>query len=254
MLARRRTCFLADGSYMFEDELVFRGVLTTKVITCTAWLLEFYELQAGAVSFIKGEGHVRPATNRFGVFYPPFTISQPQLKDVSGRLIGLAATERLPAGLTTVPVVFDMTYSAPPESASRAMEIIKSGSNPQPIEANPKPSLLTLKAKKLIDENYLIYPSIARISERLGVTHEHLTRQFKRDLGMTPSDYLRQLRMADAPLLLARGQKIINVSHDVGYNDLSRFYKQFRKTNRTSPGACQTIMKPKRAVSAALKK
>lgn len=77
-------------------------------------------------------------------------------------------------------------------------------------------------------------------------THEHLSRQFKLDLGMSPSAYLRQLRLADAPLRLARGEGIVNVSLDVGYNDLSRFYKQFRKTTSTSPGACQTMMKPNR--------
>jgi AraC-like DNA-binding protein len=45
---------------------------------------------------------------------------------------------------------------------------------------------------------------------------------------------------------LARGEEIISVSQEVGYNDLSRFYKQFRKTTKTSPGACQTLMKPNR--------
>lgn len=245
--ARRKTSFLPDGSYLFEDALDFKGVLTAKVITCTAWLVELYELQAGTLSFIRGDEHMRPATNCFGIFYPPFTISQFHFKDVKGRLTGVASNENLPTGLVTVPICFDTTFKALPASSTEAIEIVKSGDNAQRIEINPKPSLLTLKAKKLIDENYLVYPSIARISERLHVTHEHLTRQFKRDLGMTPSDYLRQLRMADAPLLLARGEEIVNVSQDVGYNDLSRFYKQFRKTNKTSPGVCQTIMKPNRA-------
>jgi AraC-like DNA-binding protein len=58
---------------------------------------------------------------------------------------------------------------------------------------------------------------------------------------------LHQLRLADAPLKLANGEDIINVSQDVGYNDLSRFYKQFQKNTKTSPGVCQTMMKPSRA-------
>ena len=60
----------------------------------------------------------------------------------------------------------------------------------------------------------------------------------------SPSSYLHKLRLADAPLRLARGEQIVNVSLDAGYNDLSRFYKQFRKTTKTSPGVCQTLMKP----------
>jgi AraC-like DNA-binding protein len=242
-LARRKTSFLPDGSYLFEDQLDFKGVLTAKVITCSAWLIELYELEAGEIFFITGKGQLRTRTECFGVFYPPFTISQPCFKDIRGRLVGVASTESLLADLTISPTVFETTFKALPESANEAIEILKSGAHAQSIAMSP--SLLTLKAKRLIDENYLAYPSIARISARLKVTHEHLSRQFKRDLGMTPSAYLRQLRMADAPLLLARGEEIINVSQDVGYNDLSRFYKQFRKTTRTSPGACQTMMKPK---------
>ena len=133
-----------------------------------------------------------------------------------------------------------------PASAAQAIEIMRAGRNRQTIEARPSASLLSVKAKRLIDENYLIFPSIARVAARLGVTHEHLTRQFKRDYGLTPSEYLRQIRIADAPLRLAKGEQIINVSYESGYNDLSRFYKQFRQTNETSPGACQAMIKPDR--------
>ena len=133
-----------------------------------------------------------------------------------------------------------------PTGVAHVWEIVRTGENLQSVELNPKPSLLSLKAKKLIDGNYLSYPSIARIARRLGITHAHLSRQFKRDFMISPTGYLHQLRLADAPLKLAKGEEIINVSQDVGYNDLSRFYKQFRKTTRTSPGVCQTMMKPDR--------
>ncbi len=88
---------------------------------------------------------------------------------------------------------------------------------------------------------------MARVAERLGVTPEHLSRQFKRDFEMSPTNYLHQLRLADAPLRLAKGEDIVNVSQDVGYNDLSRFYKQFRKATKTSPGVCRSVLKSKRA-------
>jgi AraC-like DNA-binding protein len=203
-------------------------------------------LKSGELFFISGDERVRPHTKCFGVFYPPFTISQPCFKNAKGRLVGVAATASLPGELMTAPIVFETSFSELPSSAKQAIEVIGSGKNRRSIEMNPKPSLLSLKAKRLIDANYLAYPSIARVAARLKVTHEHLSRQFKRDFQLSPSNYLRLLRVADAPLRLARGEEIINVSQDVGYNDLSRFYKQFRKTTNTSPGACQTIMRPER--------
>jgi AraC-like DNA-binding protein len=247
VIARRKTDFLPDGAYLFEDRLAVKGVLTAKVITCAAWLLELYELKAGEIFFIKGEAHVRPGTKCFGVFYTPFSIAQPCFKNAKGRLVGVAATEPLPVGLLSVPLIFETSFNELPVGAAQVIEILRSGSNHQSIEMNPKPSLLSLKAKKLIDENYLVYPSISRVARRLSVTHEHLSRQFKRDFKMSPSAYLHQLRLADAPLRLAQGEEIINVSLDTGYNDLSRFYKQFRKNTKTSPGVCKTMMKPERA-------
>src|SRR6266850_5248380 len=80
-LARRKTELLPDGTYLFEDQLKVEGLLTATIITCAAWLLELYELQAGEVFFMSGQEKIRPSTNHFGVFYPPFTITRPSLQD-----------------------------------------------------------------------------------------------------------------------------------------------------------------------------
>ena len=243
-LSRRRTTLLADDAYRFEDEMEIEGVLAITVITCAAWLVELFELQTGELYFISGGDKIRPGTNLFGVLYPPFTITRPCFQNVRANVIGIATMESLPEALTAEPIVFDVQDIDLPSSVSEVFEIIEAGSNRQRIQLNPGASILSLKAKKLIDKSYLVYPSIARVAQRLNVTHAHLSRRFKRDLGMSPSDYLRRLRVADAPLRLARGEKIVNVSLDVGYNDLSRFYKQFRKTTDSSPGACKALLSP----------
>jgi AraC-like DNA-binding protein len=247
LMARRRTELLPDGTYLFEDELEVGGVVTTTIITCAAWLLELYELRTGDLFFISGQKHIRPKTKRFGVFYPPFSITQPTFNNLKGRLLGIAASASLPAEFETTPIIFEAASIRAPAGGDQVIEILTSGDNRQPIDLNPDASVLCLKAKRLIDQNHLACPSIARIAKRLGVSHAHLSRKFKTDFGMSPSDYFRKLRVADAPLRLARGEEIVNVSEDVGYNDLSRFYKQFRKTTNTSPGVCKTMLRPPRS-------
>ena len=241
--ARRKSALLADGSYLFEDELS-GGSIDGIVITCAAWLLELFVLTSGQIVFKVGEKKLRPGTNCFGVLYPPFAMCHLLFEDPQGSLTGIAASESLPAEFVGSPIVFDAKLPVAPTSAKDAIAILRAASNRQSVDLNPNASLLSIKAKKLIDTNYLHYPAIARIAERLGVSHPHLTRQFKNDFGMSPNEYLRRLRVADAPLRLARGEEIINVSQEVGYNDLSRFYKQFRKTTNTSPGACKTLLRP----------
>lgn len=241
---RLRTEFLSDGSYLFEDELT-GGVLDMTVITCALWLLELYELSSGDPAFEVGTEKVRPTSRCFGVLYPPFSLTRPCFKNTRGHVLGIAGSSELPTELLSPALVFDTSFCSP-GSASEAISLIRNSTNRQSIDPCPSASLLSVKVKRLIDQNYLAYPSIARIAERLGVSHAHLSRQFKKDFRMSPSEYLRKLRVSDAPLRLARGEEIINVSLDVGYNDLSRFYKQFRKTTNTSPGSCKTLLRPRR--------
>jgi len=241
-LARCKTELLPDGLYLFEDEVEIEGVLRATIITCKAWLLELYDLRAGRLGFTSGKELICPKTKRFGVLYSPFSICEPCFRNFEGHLTGIAATNSLPSEFTAGPILFDSTFTKAPSSVEQVLAILKAGDNRESIEVNPKPSLLSLKAKRFIDESYLIDPSISGVAARLSVTLEHLSRQFKCDFGMSPSNYLRKLRVADAPLRLAKGERVVNVSQEVGYNDLSRFYKQFRKTTETSPGACKTIL------------
>jgi AraC-like DNA-binding protein len=203
-------------------------------------------LEAGDYFFMRGAERVRPLSKRFGIFYPPFSIMQICFKDVSGLWRGMAATARLPEKLSAAPMMFETDFTEAPQNVAQVEQILSSSYNRQTIELNPKPSLLSIRAKKLIDENYMIHPSISALAARIGVTHAHLARQFKRDFGLTPSAYCNQLRIAAATFRLARGEEIIDISQDVGYNDLSRFYKQFRKNTTKTPGYCQAPKRRKR--------
>ena len=237
---RRKSENLPGGLYYFEDDLAVKGVLQGNVITADGWLLEFLKLDAGEISFAYGEQEIRPHLQTTAIFYPSFTITRPCFKDVKASLKGIAGTAALPAEISRKPVAFEADFAIEPKTVAEIVEILESSRDAQFVDAYPKASLLSLKAKKLIDENYQIFPSIARIAARLKISHEHLTRQFKSDFRMTPSAYLHKLRIADASFRLLRGEAIIDVSGDVGYNDLSRFYKQFRKSTATSPGVCKT--------------
>jgi AraC-like DNA-binding protein len=239
VIARRSTEILPERTYFFEDELEVKDFLEAKVILCDSWLLELFELDAGEIFFASGGEEIRPRGNRFGVFYAPFSFTQPCFRNAKARLVGIAGRGDLPAKFLSKPFIFETIFAEKPANAADVEKILSAGENVQTIEKNPLASLISLKAKRLIDENYQIYPSIARIAARLKVSHEHLSRQFKHDFGMSPSAYLREIRISDATFRLAQGEEIINVSHDVGYNDLSRFYKQFRKTTNASPGRCQ---------------
>lgn len=237
---------LQDGSFSFSDQIEIAGRGRSFFVFGAAWLMEILELSEGEFFFESDGREVRPFGRRFGIYYPPFTIVKSCVNDIKGTVWGVGASGKPPAGLPGGPVIFKTSFEGPFTGSGQAADVCREASGVRSVEFNSKASLLSVKAKKLIDENYRIYPSIGRIAARIEVSHEHLSRQFKRDYGMSPSAYLHRLRVADATDRLSRDEGIIDISMDVGYNDLSRFYKQFRKSMGTSPGDCRTTLQKER--------
>ena len=71
------------------------------------------------------------------------------------------------------------------------------------------------RAMELIEADYAIDLSIADIARQVGVSADHLTRQFNRTLGITPSEYLRRFRFARAIELLRQQTAVGDVSRMV---------------------------------------
>jgi len=229
---------LDDGSYVIDEPIDISGEGATDFVFTRGWLLEIIMLSRGEYSFFSDGKHVRSPKNHFGVFYPPFCLVRAFAREFKGRVLGVGSEQPL-EGLPASPLLFETEFGEAFSNAREAVEVLKRSPHRQPIDVCTDPSLVSLKAKRLIDENYLIYPSISRIAKRLNISHEHMSRQFKRDYGLSPNAYLHQLRLADASFRLARGEEIIDISQEVGYNDLSRFYSQFRKATHTSPAICR---------------
>lgn len=62
-----------------------------------------------------------------------------------------------------------------------------------------------------------------------------LERQFRTHLGVTPSEYLRQKRLAHAAALLEQGYPVSKAAAESGWNDPSRFISLFKKAFGTTP-------------------
>lgn len=231
---------LGDGQYAICDRLKIDGEGASAFVFGRGWLLEVVDIERGDYYFYSDGKKVRPSGSHFGVFYPAFSIVRPYVRDVSGSVVGVGSVAKLD-GLPDRPLLFETSHVGEFQGVDQALEVLANADEKRTVEVNTRQSLLTLKCKKLIDENYFAEPSIARIAAKLKVSHEHMTRQFRSDLGMSPSEYLHHLRVAEATYRLSLGDAIIDISGEVGYNDLSRFYKQFRKKTATSPGECRTL-------------
>jgi len=82
--------------------------------------------------------------------------------------------------------------------------------------------------------------SIPELASRTGMSVTSFRRHFARAVGRSPLDYLTQVRVEMAALLLNQEEGILEASMAVGYESPSTFYRHFRRLKGMSPQAWKT--------------
>lgn len=91
-------------------------------------------------------------------------------------------------------------------------------------------------AQKYIQKNYASPIDLGELVSHLGFSASYLTKIFTKELGVTPSKYIRRYRMSIAKQLLANPNlSISDVANSVGYADQFHFSKSFKLENGISP-------------------
>jgi two-component system response regulator YesN len=78
--------------------------------------------------------------------------------------------------------------------------------------------------------------SLNCIADTLGVHPSHLSRTFKKELGVTLTEYINKLRIEEAKYLLDHGDtSVLETALNVGYSDPNYFTKVFHKLEHVTP-------------------
>jgi two-component system response regulator YesN len=74
------------------------------------------------------------------------------------------------------------------------------------------------------------------LADTIGVNPSHLSRTFKKELGMTLTDYINKLRIEEAKYMLDRSSdSVTEIASQVGYSDSNYFSKVFRRWEHVTP-------------------
>lgn len=96
--------------------------------------------------------------------------------------------------------------------------------------------LIIKKAKSYVLENYRQGVTLDTIGSKLNVTPEYLGTLFKKEMGVSFSNYLRNVRVERAKeLLCTTDMKTYEVCEAVGYSDTKYFSKVFREVTGLLP-------------------
>lgn len=92
------------------------------------------------------------------------------------------------------------------------------------------------KALAYMEANLAAEEVLAGAAKAAAASERTLARLCKTDLGLTPGDLLRTLRMSHAQKLLAAGTySVTEVALDCGYSSMSQFINNFRDATGTLP-------------------
>lgn len=97
-------------------------------------------------------------------------------------------------------------------------------------------SFLIQKAMNYLAGDYKKPFNLQRLADECLVHPSHLSRQFKKETGMTLTHYLHQIRIEKAKWLLRNDQSSIEwVAGAVGFEDAGYFTRQFKKHTGMTP-------------------
>jgi len=108
-------------------------------------------------------------------------------------------------------------------------------SSPHSSNSSALPAKIT-RAARLIRERYQDPLSLGEIAEEVGLSRERLSRLFHESLGITFSDYLKEVRLGHARRRLAEGREAItDIAYASGFQSLSQFNRRFKAAEGMSP-------------------
>jgi len=94
---------------------------------------------------------------------------------------------------------------------------------------------LVVRALQFVEDNYSSITKVTYISDSLGVSREHLSRQFVRYVGRPLWDFLTIHRINKAKALLMQGYLVKQVAKEAGFCCESSFFRAFLKHTGTTP-------------------
>ncbi len=105
------------------------------------------------------------------------------------------------------------------------------------VDRPPRAPVSFERALARLDEGYQQPCSIDDLALACGMSSGHFIRAFRQAYGVTPHQYLVQVRLNHAQRLLAAGVSATEAAVEAGFYDQSHLTRWFKRTLGMTPGA-----------------
>lgn len=199
------------------------------------WSFAIADLQPNLVGVRHGK-NIIPLEGRVGLYFPRRAIIEWHLYPGFFDFRCILSGRQLPPGMPNKAVAFDYPEQLIPESPKELAHIVSHATNFIEVEHAPDPHPIALTAKSILDANFTSECSIGVIAQRLKTSEAVLSRAFKASYGIPPVAYRNCLRVTESMRkLLTSSKSVSDICYQSGFQDLSRFNKQFKKQVKARP-------------------
>lgn len=95
---------------------------------------------------------------------------------------------------------------------------------------------LLQKMEYYISQNYMFSQILQQMTNEFNISKVYITRLFRQHLHITPHQYITRLRIEQAcQMMLDTNRTINDIAFEVGYQDVSSFYRAFIKQKNVAP-------------------
>lgn len=220
-LSVERTLRFLDGVLMLRQRFVGAGY--SVIVTHDAAMRSLVEVRTGTVSFPLAGGEVI-APRRFVLAVPPRSVLPIRFEDADVECDGAGSTRALDDH--AVPAIERYVVGTVLERGEVLDVLDADGGVPAPVR----------RARAHLHDFIDHIAPVRNAAARVRLAPETLARLFTATYGLAPKRYCQQARVFDAVLHLLGGSSILDAALRAGFNDLTRFYAQFRRRLGATPG------------------
>lgn len=120
------------------------------------------------------------------------------------------------------------------------IEQARPGSSAQPLPplAEQATDQRVRRAMLLLEQHLSEPPDIASLAARVNLSRRQLERMFKAEIGLSPRDFSRRLRLRYGLWLLVHSPRTVTaIAQDCGFADTAHFCREFRREYGKSPSS-----------------
>ena len=106
-----------------------------------------------------------------------------------------------------------------------------------------------MRAKEYLEDEYSRSIQLSELANVSGLSPFYFLRAFTKATGLTPHEYLCNLRVEKARKLLSGGISIAETAAETGFFDQSHLHRHFRRILGITPGKYRAILSNKKTVA-----